>query len=334
MMTPGEEATCSASVPSDIDFGCGFQVSLSVGTRSSTRRVVPASFSNSFSNACVIDMAVPSCWWTADSIPELLARSGVHTNMLGVHRLTKHYGALVAIHDVSFEARPGEVLGLLGPNGSGKSTTVKILTGLLRPTSGEVHLDGADAFDDLEAYKALLGYVPEEPHLYTYLTGPEYLRLVGRLRQLREAALDDKIERFLQLLGIWDDRYQTLSSYSKGMRQKILIAAAVLHNPRIVILDEPFSGLDVSAARVLKGFVRALAADGKIIVFSSHVLEVVEQVCSRVVILKDGRIVGHDSVANLRATLRLPSLDAVFASLVAEERVEERTLGLLAAMRA
>jgi ABC-2 type transport system ATP-binding protein len=254
--------------------------------------------------------------------------------MLAVQRLTKHYGALVAVHDVSFEARPGEVLGLLGPNGSGKSTTVKILTGLLRQTSGTVELDGADAFADLEAYKAILGYVPEEPHMYSYLTGPEYLRLVGRLRELPERALDDKIERFLQLLGIYDDRYQTLSSYSKGMRQKILIAAAVLHNPRIVILDEPFSGLDVSAARVLKGFVRALAADGKIIVFSSHVLEVVEQVCSRVVILKDGRIVSHDSVANLRETLRLPSLDAVFAALVAEEKIEERTSGLVSAMKA
>jgi ABC-2 type transport system ATP-binding protein len=254
--------------------------------------------------------------------------------MLAVQRLTKHYGALVAVHDVSFEARPGEVLGLLGPNGSGKSTTVKILTGLLRQTSGSVELDGADAFADLEAFKAILGYVPEEPHMYSYLTGPEYLRLVGRLRELPERALDDKIERFLQLLGIYDDRYQTLSSYSKGMRQKILIAAAVLHNPRIVILDEPFSGLDVSAARVLKGFVRALAADGKIIVFSSHVLEVVEQVCSRVVILKDGRIVGHDSVANLRETLRLPSLDAVFAALVAEEKIEERTSGLVSAMKA
>ena len=254
--------------------------------------------------------------------------------MLAVRGLTKHYGALVAVHDVSFDVRPGEVLGLLGPNGSGKSTTVKILTGLLRPTRGDVHLDGADALENLESYKTLIGYVPEEPHLYTYLTGPEYLRLIGRLRQLSDAALDDKIERFLRLLGIWDDRYQTLASYSKGMRQKILIAAAVLHNPRIVILDEPFSGLDVSAARVLKGFVRALADEGKIVVFSSHVLEVVEQVCSRVVILKDGRIVGHDSVANLRATLRLPSLDAVFASLVAEERVEERTLGLLAAMKA
>src|SRR5438067_1978397 len=254
--------------------------------------------------------------------------------MLGVHRLTKHYGALVAIHDVSFEARPGEVLGLLGPNGSGKSTTVKILTGLLRPTSGEVHLDGADAFDDLEAYKAGLGYVPEEPHLYSYLTGPEYLRLVGRLRGIPEGGLDDKIDRFLQLLGIYDDRYQTLSSYSKGMRQKVLITAAVLHDPRLVVLDEPFSGLDVSAARVLKGFVRTLAEQGKMVLFSSHVLEVVEQVCSRVVILKDGQIVGHDSVTRLREMLRLPSLDAVFAALTAEDNIEERSRGLVAAMKA
>ena len=254
--------------------------------------------------------------------------------MLQVERLTKYYGALVGIRDLSFEARPGEVLGLLGPNGSGKSTTVKIMTGLLRPTAGTVRLDGVNVLEALEPYKAVLGYVPEEPHLYSYLTGPEYLQLIGRLRQVPEAVLDDKIERFMQLLGIYDDRYQTLASYSKGMRQKVLIAAAVLHNPRVVVLDEPFSGLDVTAARILKAFVRALADEGKVVVFSSHVLEVVEQVCSRVVILKDGRVVGHDSVANLRATLQLPSLDAVFAALVAEENVEERTRGLLAAMKA
>ena len=168
----------------------------------------------------------------------------------------------------------------------------------------------------------------KKPHLYTYLTGPEYLQLIGRLRNIPEALLNEKIDRFLELLGIYDDRYQTLSSYSKGMRQKILIAAAVLHNPRIVILDEPFSGLDVTAARVLKAFVRSLAAEGKMVVFSSHVLEVVEQVCSRVVILKDGHIVGHDSVDNLRNTLKLPSLDAVFATLVEEDNVEKRTNAL------
>jgi ABC-2 type transport system ATP-binding protein len=257
--------------------------------------------------------------------------------MLEVRTLTKHYGGLRAIQDLSFEVRPGEVLGLLGPNGSGKSTTVKILTGLLRPTSGSVHLDGTDVLSNLLSYKASVGYAPEEPHLYSYLTGPEYLQLIGRLRGVADKVLNDKIDRFLHLFGIHDDRYQTLSSYSKGMRQKILIAAALLHNPRIVILDEPFSGLDVSAARVLKAFVRAVAADGKIVVFSSHVLEVVEQVCSRVVILKDGIIVGHDSVATLRATLQLPSLDAVFAALVADENVEsvdKRSQDLIAAMKA
>jgi ABC-2 type transport system ATP-binding protein len=254
--------------------------------------------------------------------------------VLTVERLTKRYGGLTAIRDLSFTLQPGEVLGLLGPNGSGKSTTVKILTGLLQPTNGHVYLDREDALTDLRRYKAIIGYVPEEPHLYTYLTGPEYLRLIGRLRLLPEAALDDKIDRFLQLLGIYDDRYQTLSSYSKGMRQKILIAAAVLHNPRLVILDEPFSGLDVTASRVLKAFVRTLADDGKMVLFSSHVLEVVEQVCSRVVILKDGQVVGHDRVDRLRSTLELPSLDAVFASLVAEENVEDRCRGLVAAMKA
>jgi ABC-2 type transport system ATP-binding protein len=253
--------------------------------------------------------------------------------MLEVECLTKYYGALIGIKDVSFEVRRGEVLGLLGPNGSGKSTTVKILTGLLRPTDGSVRLDGSDVLANLQTYKRRLGYVPEEPHLYSYLTGPEYLQLIGRLRGVPERVLDGKIERFLQLLGIYDDRYQTLSAYSKGMRQKVLIAAAVLHNPSVVILDEPFSGLDVTAGRVLKAFVRAIAAEGRIVVFSSHVLEVVEQVCSRVVILKEGRVVGADSVANLRATLELPSLDAVFAALVSEENVDERSRGLVAVMK-
>jgi ABC-2 type transport system ATP-binding protein len=252
--------------------------------------------------------------------------------VLRVRGLIKRYGALTAVEQVSFDVRPGEVLGLLGPNGSGKSTTVKILMGLLEPSHGRVELDGKDALADLRAYKGLLGYVPEDAHLYTYLTGPEYLQLIGRLRGIPEPVLNEKIDRFLELLGIYDDRYQTLSTYSKGMRQKVLIAAAVLHNPRIVLLDEPFSGLDVSAARVLKAFVRSLAVEGKMVVFSSHVLEVVEQVCSRVVILKDGRIVGHDSVENLRSTLQLPSLDAVFATLVQEDDVDERTSALVSAM--
>ena len=253
--------------------------------------------------------------------------------MLDIQGLTKYYGALQAIRDVSFIVRPSEVVGLLGPNGSGKSTTVKILTGLLRPSSGNVCFDGRPISTDLMAYKAAFGYVPEEPHLYSYMTGPEYLQLVGRLRKIPDARLDEKIDRLLRVLDIHDDRYQTMSAYSKGMRQKILIAAAVLHNPRLLVLDEPFSGLDVSAARVLKAFVRALTDEGKMVVFSSHVLEVVEQVCSRVVILKDGRVVGHDSVDRLRELMQLPSLDAVFATLVVEENADDRSKEILEIMR-
>lgn len=254
--------------------------------------------------------------------------------MLDIYALTKYYGALPAIRDVSFAVRPGEVLGLLGPNGSGKSTTVKILTGLLRPSAGSVCLDGRQISSDLTTYKAALGYVPEEPHLYSYMTGPEYLQLVGRLRKIPDAKLEQKIDRLLRVLDIYDDRYQTMSAYSKGMRQKILIAAAILHNPRLLVLDEPFSGLDVSAARVLKAFVRALTDEGKMVVFSSHVLEVVEQMCSCVVILKEGRVVGHGSVDRLRELMQLPSLDAVFATLVVEQDAGDRARQILEIMRA
>ncbi len=253
--------------------------------------------------------------------------------MLRLTGLTKRYGGLTAVRDLSCDIRRGEILGLLGPNGSGKSTTVKMVTGLLAPSSGTVSLHGEDIRNDLDAYKARLGYVPEEPHLYTYLTGPEYLFLVGRLRGLSEETIERRSSRLLDLLGIYDDRYQAMSSYSKGMRQKVLLAAAILHNPEILVLDEPFSGLDVSAARILKVFVRSLAAEGKIVLFSSHVLEVVEQVCSTVVILKDGLVVGHDSVERLQTTLRLSSLDAVFATLVDEQRPEDRAAAMLAAVR-
>lgn len=253
--------------------------------------------------------------------------------MLEVRGLTKFYGAVPAVRDVSFTVRRGEVLGYLGPNGSGKSTTVKMIVGLLEPTHGVVLLDGRDVRDDLIAYKARIGYVPEEPHLYGYLTGAEYLGLVGGLRGLTEPRLGARIERFLALLGLAGESYTPLASYSKGMRQKILIAAALLHDPDIIVLDEPFSGLDVTAAMVLKALVASLAAEGKIIVYSSHVLEVVERICSQVVILDGGRVVAYDSVARLRELAAVPTLEAVFSQLVLRQDVGETAAELAAASR-
>src|SRR5881409_1975621 len=165
--------------------------------------------------------------------------------MLEVRDVTKRYGALKAVSHVSFTVKPGEVLGYLGPNGTGKSTTVKMLTGLMPPTAGRILFDGTNIQEDLVAHKARVGYVPEEAHLYTYLTGPEYLRLCGRLRGVPAVALEQKIDRFLHLFGLDVDYHATLSSFSKGMRQKILLSAALIHNPRLIILDEPVSGLDI-----------------------------------------------------------------------------------------
>lgn len=242
--------------------------------------------------------------------------------MLEVCDVTKRYGALTAVSHVSFTVRPGEVLGYLGPNGSGKSTTVKMLTGLMTPTTGHIRFDGADIQDDLIAHKARVGYVPEEAHVYTYLTGPEYLRLCGRLRGVPAAALETKIDSFLHLFGLDVDYHATLSSFSKGMRQKILLSAALIHNPRLIILDEPVSGLDVGTALVLRAVVRALAADGRMIVYSSHELETVEKISTRVIILRAGRIVADDSASRLRELMAVPSLEDVFSQLAVQEDVE------------
>ena len=253
--------------------------------------------------------------------------------MLEARGLTKYYSAIPAVRDVSFTLRPGGILGLLGPNGSGKSTTVSIITGLLEPSHGHVYLDGEDIRDAPLEYKARLGYVPEEAHLYTYLTGVEYLTLVGELRGVGRRALSEKIDAFLEIFGLTDDRHAQLSAYSKGMRQKILISAALLHDPQLIVLDEPCSGLDVTSTLILRSLVRTLAADGKMIVYSSHVLDMVEQVSTDVMILHDSRVVAHDSVSRLRQLLELASLEQVFRKVVVTTDVERVARDVLAVMK-
>lgn len=253
--------------------------------------------------------------------------------MLNVHELSKSYAGIPAVQGVSFEIRRGEILGYLGPNGSGKSTTVKILTGLIEPTSGTVFYDGKNIRHDLRGYKRLIGYVPEEPFLYTHLSGREYLQLIGRLRQLPDGDLNRRIDRLLEIFDLSSSRHMAMESYSKGMRQKILLTAALLHNPEILILDEPFSGLDVTAAQILKGLLKELAAEGKMIFYSSHVLEVVERVCDRVVILQKSRVVAHDSVARLRELMTLPDLEQIFSQLVKQEDTEQQAKDFIQAIR-
>ncbi len=253
--------------------------------------------------------------------------------MLEVRNLVKRYNRIPAVDGVSFTVRPGEIVGYLGPNGAGKSTTVKVLTGLIEPTAGEILFHRRDVRADWIGFQRRMGYVPEEPHLYPHLTGREYLQLVGRLRGLPRQVLEPRIEEMLKLFSLWQDRYSPLSSYSKGMRQKILLSGALLHNPELLILDEPFSGLDVNTTLVLRALLHALAASGKMILYSSHVLEVVEKVCSTVVILRKGKVVAYDAVERLRGLMRQPSLEAVFAQLTEQEDPGRIVGGILGAIQ-
>ena len=253
--------------------------------------------------------------------------------MLEALHLTKRYASLPAVQDLSFSLRPGMVLGCLGPNGSGKSTTVKMLTGLLEPTRGVVQFDGHRIQDNLQDYRKRLGYVPEEAHLYPYLTGWEYLEMVGTLRGMERVPMDEKIDSLLELFSMHPHRHVSIGTYSKGMRQRILLIAALMHDPDIFIFDEPLSGLDVTSALIFKNLVHELGRAGKLVFYCSHVLEVVEKVCSDVLILRKGTVIAQDSVVNIRKILG-ESLENTFLHLVDDVDTMSVARNILDVMRA
>jgi ABC-2 type transport system ATP-binding protein len=246
-----------------------------------------------------------------------------------VQGLVKRFAGVHVLHGVSFRVAPGEILGYLGPNGSGKSTTIRIIVGLLEPTLGSIRLNGTIAADDPVAFRRELGYVPEEPYLYTHLTAPEYLRLVGRLRGIAERRLNAQIGELLHLLDLSHVRGGLLATFSKGMRQRVLLAAALLHDPLLLILDEPFSGLDVNASLLLVAVLQAFASRGKMILLSSHRMDLVETLCTRVVILHRGHIVAEGRPAELRAKRHSQTLNEVFALVTEQEDYAARANELL-----
>jgi ABC-2 type transport system ATP-binding protein len=239
--------------------------------------------------------------------------------MLELRRVSKRFLGIPAVDNVSFQAPAGEITGYLGPNGSGKSTTMKMICGLIEPTSGEILFHGERIERNWMAFKQRLGYVPEEPHLYSHLSGQEYLAMVGNLRGLPAKPATGRVDGLLRLLSLHSDRHAPISAYSKGMRQKVLLSAALLHNPDLVLLDEPFSGLDVATGLVLRSLIQELAARGKVVLFSSHELETVERLCSRVVILHRGKVVADNSIEQLRTLMGAPTLEAIFSQLAVEQ---------------
>jgi ABC-2 type transport system ATP-binding protein len=228
--------------------------------------------------------------------------------------------------------RAGEITGYLGPNGSGKSTTVKMMTGLLHPTEGEILFNGRNIRTDNIEFKHRLGYVPEEPNLYGNLTGLEYLQLAGGLRGLPFDRVTKKANELLDLLSLSEARWVPISAYSKGMKQRVLIAGALLHDPDVLIFDEAQSGLDIANALLFRLLLRTLAARGKAVLYISHVLELVEKICEHIVVIYQGRIVADDSVSSLRGLMQLPNLEEIFKQLVEQGDMESRANDIVAVM--
>ncbi|HUI55386.1 MAG TPA: ABC transporter ATP-binding protein [Bryobacteraceae bacterium] len=253
--------------------------------------------------------------------------------MVEFERVTFSYDVAEVLHEISFVLNQGEIVGLLGPNGAGKSTTIKIIAGILAPRAGAVRVAGMPLPERAVDVKQRIGYVPESAVLFESLTGQEFLELSGRLHGVGEDTLQMRIASILETFNLASDRVSRLDSYSKGMRQKILIAAALLHNPDLILLDEPLSGLDVNAAIMIKDLIAALASDGKTILYSSHVLDVVEKVCDRVLIIHEGKLIADGTSDSLKASTRQDTLEDVFRMLTHTDAVEPGVARIVAALR-
>ena len=236
--------------------------------------------------------------------------------MLEVQNLTKQFGNVLAVNDISFKVEKGEVFGLLGTNGAGKTTTMKILSCLLNPTSGTALVDGLEVTQNQLEVKKRIGYLPEMPNLFEKLTGREFMSMLGTLRGLDPELLEKRVAEYIRILEFGDFLDLEIGTYSKGMRQRVAFASSVLHEPPILILDEPTSGLDPRYSKMVKGWVRDYAAKGNTILMSTHVTEIADSLCDRVAVVHAGKIAGLDTPEALKKKLEVATLEDVFVLLV------------------
>lgn len=239
--------------------------------------------------------------------------------IISIKHLFKSYGEKRVLKDINLQIFPGEVIGYIGPNGAGKSTTVKILCGLITDYEGEVTVKGFDVKGQTLEVKSRIGYVPELAELYDVLTPMEYLKFSGALYGMDEEICEERINRMMAAFDLSTNINQRMDSFSKGMRQKVLLASGLMHNPDIIILDEPLSGLDANSVIIIKELISRLAKDGKTIFYCSHMMDVVEKVSNRIVLIDEGRMVANGTIEELRALYGDQSLEKIFAELTGKD---------------
>jgi ABC-2 type transport system ATP-binding protein len=252
--------------------------------------------------------------------------------IISIKNLFKSYGIKQVLKDINLEIYPGQVIGYIGPNGAGKSTTVKVLCGLLTDYEGEVTVKGFDVKKNTLDVKRHIGYVPELAELYDVLTPVEYLQFAGALYDMDEAVCLERIERMMAAFNLSDNRHQRMDSFSKGMKQKVLLASGILHNPDVIILDEPLSGLDANSVIVVKELIGKLARDGKTVFYCSHMMDVVEKVSDRIVLIDEGRMIANGTIDELKEAHGQQSLEKIFASLTGKESLSLSADALMKAL--
>jgi ABC-2 type transport system ATP-binding protein len=251
--------------------------------------------------------------------------------IITVRHLNKNYGDKEVLKDINLDIYPGQIIGYIGPNGAGKSTTVKVLTGIIQEYSGEVVVFGKNLRDNVLEVKSKVGYIPELAELYDLLTPREYLTFVGKLYHLPDDIIEERTRKMLDSFSLLDYIDQRMDSFSKGMRQKVLITSGLLHNPTIVIMDEPLSGLDANAVILVKELLQALKQEGKTIFYCSHMMDVVEKVSDRIILINNGSIIADGTIADLRAGSS-DSLEQIFSRLTSTGNQVRRADDLAAAM--
>ncbi len=253
--------------------------------------------------------------------------------MIETHQLEKKFGSVLAIQSLDLSIQPGEIVGLLGPNGAGKTTTLRVLTGMIQPTSGSASVAGFDVVKDPVEVKKRIGYVPETGALFEHLSAKEYLDLVATLHKLNDEEAAARIEKFLRLFSLFEDREKRMHTFSKGLRQRVVICAALLSNPDVLLLDEPLEGLDATTALIVKDLLTELAAQGRTILMCTHVLEMVERLCPRLVIINGGKRIVDGTADEIIALARADSLESAFAILTGTRNRSRVTAGILDALK-
>lgn len=232
--------------------------------------------------------------------------------MLNIEHLTKRYGEKKAVDDLSLRIRPGEIYGFIGPNGAGKTTTLKAIVGILPFDAGTIAIDGMSIVDDPLGCKRIIAYIPDNPDIYDYMTGAQYLNFIADIFGVSQTEREERITRYARLFELTDDLPQPISSYSHGMKQKLVMISAWVHTPKLILMDEPFVGLDPKASHLLKGMMREHCDGGGAIFFSTHVLEVAEKLCDKIAIIKNGRLIKSGTMDEVKGD---ESLEDVFLEL-------------------